>query len=188
MTLEEVYRAYFRDVYFYLRSLGATEGDAEELTQETFFKAMDGRKRYDGQKDVRAWLFTVAKNGYFDLRRRHKRQESGVEHLSSHEPAFERLEDTDSAMTVYRLLHRLKEPYKEVFTLRTLGELSFGESGALFGECDLPGAAWQRLRLFRRGEDGLCHRPDLLVAVFRVDSVRERSALRPVLTGFAAPV
>lgn len=145
MTLEEVYRAYFRDVYFYLRSLGAQKGDAEELTQETFFKAMDGLGRFDGTKDVRAWLFAIAKNGYFDLCRRQKRHAGREELLSSDEPAFQRMEDTDSAMTVYRLLHRLEEPYKEVFTLRVLGELPFGEIGALFGKSDV----WARVTYYR---------------------------------------
>ena len=33
-------------------------------------------------------------------------------------------------------LQRLDEPYKEVFSLRTFGELSFKEIGKLFGKSD----------------------------------------------------
>ena len=36
-------------------------------------------------------------------------------------------------MTIHRVLHTLKEPYKEVFSLRVFGQLSFGDIGSLFG-------------------------------------------------------
>ena len=38
--LEEVYSLYFKDVYRYALSLCKNETLAEELTQETFFKAL----------------------------------------------------------------------------------------------------------------------------------------------------
>ena len=39
-------------------------------------------------------------------------------------------------MDLYSRLHRLSEPYKEVFLLRTLGQLSFKQIGALFGKTE----------------------------------------------------
>ena len=62
MDMETIYRLYFRDVYLFLQGLTRSETLAEELTQETFFKALDGLKNFDGKRDVRAWLFTVARN------------------------------------------------------------------------------------------------------------------------------
>ena len=41
-------------------------------------------------------------------------------------------EDKDLALRIHRLLHRLPEPYREVFLLRVLGELSFRDIGSLF--------------------------------------------------------
>ena len=66
MDMETIYRLYFRDVYLFLQGLTRSETLAEELTQETFFKALDGLKGFDGKRDVRAWLFTVARNCYYD--------------------------------------------------------------------------------------------------------------------------
>ena len=66
MDMETIYRLYFRDVYLFLQGLTRSETLAEELTQETFFKALDGLKNFDGKQDVRAWLFTVARNCYYD--------------------------------------------------------------------------------------------------------------------------
>ena len=70
MDIDSVYRLYFRDVFLFLQGLTHNEALAEELTQETFFKALDGLKDYDDRQDVRAWLFTVARNAYYSHCRR----------------------------------------------------------------------------------------------------------------------
>lgn len=49
--------------------------------------------------------------------------------------------DKEDALTIHRILHQLSEPYKEVFSLRTFGELSFGEIGRIFGKS----AGWARV-------------------------------------------
>ncbi len=38
----------------------------------------------------------------------------------------------DEALSIYKVLHCLEEPYKEVFTLRVLGDLSFKEIAEIF--------------------------------------------------------
>ena len=73
MDIDSIYRLYFRDVFLFLQGLTHNEALAEELTQETFFKALDGLKDYDDRQDVRAWLFTVARNAYYSHCRRTKR-------------------------------------------------------------------------------------------------------------------
>ena len=137
MDIETIYRLYFRDVYLFLQGLTHSELLAEELTQETFFKALDGLKHFDGRQDVRAWLFTVARNAYYDHCRRQNRTTS-LDALPA-EPASrlpdleELLIDEDAAFTIHQCLHRLEEPYKEVFSLRVFGELSFEKIGSIFG-------------------------------------------------------
>ena len=54
MDIDSVYQLYFRDVFLFLQGLTHNEALAEELTQETFFKALDGLKDYDDRQDVRA--------------------------------------------------------------------------------------------------------------------------------------
>ena len=44
MDIETIYRLYFRDVCLFLQGLTRSEALAEELTQETFFRALDGLK------------------------------------------------------------------------------------------------------------------------------------------------
>ena len=137
MDIETIYRLYFRDVYLFLQGLTHSEPLTEELTQETFFKALDGLKRFGGRQDVRAWLFTVARNAYYDHCRRQNRTTSLdalPEEPASRLPDLEELLiDEDAAFTIHQCLHRLEEPYKEVFSLRVFGELSFEKIGSIFG-------------------------------------------------------
>ena len=57
--IETIYRKYFHDVFLYIRALSENESLAEEITQETFLKAMNNIEKFDGRKDIRAWLFVL---------------------------------------------------------------------------------------------------------------------------------
>lgn len=70
MDIESVYTQYFKDVFLYVRSLSADAGTAEEIAQETFMRALKSLDSFDGSRDIRAWLFTIAKNTYYTFCRR----------------------------------------------------------------------------------------------------------------------
>ena len=72
MDIETIYNDYFRDVYLFLRSLSADAQTSEEITQETFARALAAIDSFDGRKDIRAWLFTIARNTYYSYCRRNK--------------------------------------------------------------------------------------------------------------------
>lgn len=145
MPFEEIYQRYFRDVYRFARSLTQDEALAEEITQETFFKALD---HFDGSKDVRAWLFTIARNAWYSYCRLHRRSlslEDLPQDLSGNVRIEERLEDGESAFAIHQFLHAMEEPYKEVFSLRVFGELPYEKIGRLFGKS----ANWARVTFYR---------------------------------------
>ncbi|MFR4758307.1 MAG: RNA polymerase sigma factor [Evtepia gabavorous] len=77
MDFEGIYQSYCKDVFRYLRSLSAGEDLAEEITQETFAKALKAIDRFQGDKDIRAWLFTIAKHTYYTHCKREKRTYGG---------------------------------------------------------------------------------------------------------------
>lgn len=148
MDMDTIYRLYFRDVFLFLKGLTANDGLAEELTQETFFRALKGLEHYDGKQDVRAWLFTVARNACYDhcLRAKHAAPLEDAETKAADSPDIAQLlVDEDAAFTVHQCLHTLEEPYKEVFSLRVFGELPFEKIGAIFGH----NAAWARVTYYR---------------------------------------
>ena len=78
--IETIYRKYFHDVFLYIRALSENESLAEEITQETFLKAMNNIEKFDGRKDIGAWLFVIAKNTYFSYCRRKKHDADWTEY------------------------------------------------------------------------------------------------------------
>ena len=61
MDLDIIYDMYFKDVFLYVLSLSKNKEIAEDITGETFLKALKNLDKFDGKKDIRAWLFTIAK-------------------------------------------------------------------------------------------------------------------------------
>ena len=64
MEFEQVYDLYFQDVYRYILKLSGSEHIAEEVTSETFFKALHSIGKFRGQCDIRVWLCQIARNSY----------------------------------------------------------------------------------------------------------------------------
>ena len=142
---EEVYRLYFRDVYRYCLALTRDEQIAEEVTQETFFKALKAIDKFDGKCRLYVWLCQIAKNTYLSMLQKKRTGEELPGELSPGESLEEKLLTKESAFEIHRILHALEEPYKEVFSLRTFGELPFKQIGALFGKTE----SWARVTYHR---------------------------------------
>lgn len=136
---EAIYREYFHVVRLYLLSLCGDASVADDLTQDTFVKAMRSLKSFRGDCDVRTWLCQIAKNLYYSYCRRKQLAvpaEETPEPQDSGVTVEDCLCDAESADRIHAILHRLPEPYKEVFYLRVFGELPFRKIGALFGKTE----------------------------------------------------
>ena len=144
---QEVYNLYFRDVYRYALSLCRNASVAEEITQETFFKALAKLDSFDGRCKVSVWLCQIAKHTYISMCRKNKHLEydTGAELTTSNGNIEEIIFDKETAFAIHKVLHALEEPYKEVFSLRTFGELSYKQIAELFGKTE----AWARVTYHR---------------------------------------
>ena len=144
---QEVYNLYFRDVYRYALSLCRNESIAEEITQETFYKALAKLDSFDGQCKITVWLCQIAKNTYISMCRKDKHfvPNADAEQSQSNENLEEYFFDKETAFAIHKVLHTLNEPYKEVFSLRTFGELSFKQIAELFGKTE----PWARVTYHR---------------------------------------
>lgn len=144
---EEVYSEYFTDVYRYVLSLCKNESIADDITQETFFKALKNIDGFKGNCKMIVWLCQIAKNSYFSY---FKKEQNNFERLKDNVNIFDIdfeqiLFDDESAFEIHKLLHNLEEPYKEVFTLRFFGDLSFLKIAELFGKTE----SWARVTYHR---------------------------------------
>lgn len=142
---EDIYERYFKDVYAFVYALSRNDKVAEEITQETFFKAFKGIESFKGQCKLQVWLCQIAKNTYFTYLEKQKRfsdqdvpEQEGVR-------IEELMMDKENVFRIHQALHRMEEPYKEVFTLRIFGELSFRQISQLFGKTE----SWARVTFHR---------------------------------------
>ena len=62
---EKDFEEYGMFVFKYLMSLCGNADLAEELTQETFYRAIRSSGKFDGNCKVSTWLCQIAKNTYY---------------------------------------------------------------------------------------------------------------------------
>ena len=141
-----MYTVHFEGVYRFLLSLCRDRALAEDLTQETFYRAMQALDGFRGEASAYSWLCQIAKNAYFRHSKRHGRF-SPLEAMpvAEHGDAVQDLLLREDTAALHRALHLLGEPYKEVFTLRVFAELPYADIAALFGR----GEAWARVTFYR---------------------------------------
>ncbi len=145
---QEIYERYFKDVYLYVLTLTGNEDLAEEICQETFFKALKSIDKYKGKCKIYTWLCQIAKNTFYNHIKKESKNislydvELDIKSDSNIEENLILAEDSDRA---HKILHTLKEPYKEVFTLRVFAELSFKQIGEIFSKSD----SWARVVYYR---------------------------------------
>ena len=136
---EKLYHTYFSDVYLYIRRLSGDEQIAEEITSETFFKAMHSIESFRGDCDVRVWLCQIAKNCYYThIKKATKLQAADLDELQNMaDPApdlAQQLIRKEEVRRIQKVLHDISEPYKEVFMWRVFAQLSFKQIGSIFGK------------------------------------------------------
>ena len=146
-TAEKLYKAFYMKVFSYVVTLAKDRGDAEEITQETFFRAISTEKSFKGESESFTWLCAIAKNIFIDEKRRSAREDDELsEELPDNDRGIEqKLSDKAMSLKIHSILHQLEEPYKEVFQLRVFGELSFAEIGSIFGKTE----TWARVTYHR---------------------------------------
>ena len=147
LKLDETYKKYADTIFRYLTAMCGDPVLAEELTQETFFRAVKYADRFDGKVKVTTWLCQIAKNAYFTYLKKERRN-SGQD-IYETELAEERdILDRENCREIYKAVHRLEEPYREIILLRVHTDMSFAEIGEIFGKSD----SWARVTFYRGKE------------------------------------
>lgn len=143
IDFEEVYQDYLEDVYRFSLALCREPGTGGGADPGDLFPGAGAYRPVPGGVHLRVWLCQIAKHAWLTHCRRQRRP--GPEPELREEGPEERLAEKETAMEVHQVLHSLPEPYREVFALRVLGELSFREIGALFHKTE----SWARVTFHR---------------------------------------
>lgn len=141
MEFDQIYSTYFKSVYLYVMQLSGNEHIAEEITSETFFKAINSIDRFRGDCDMRVWLCQIAKNTYYSYLKKNRKElsidESGLQNIADPDDCIDvQIGEQEEARLIRIILHDMSDPYKEVFMWRVFGELSFKEIADLYGRTD----------------------------------------------------
>ncbi|MBE5942441.1 MAG: sigma-70 family RNA polymerase sigma factor [Lachnospiraceae bacterium] len=146
--MDIIYNKYYKDVLFFAKSLSGDMDIAEEITQNTFCKAIESVHRFRGDCDIRIWLCKIARNDYLNYMRKERRIVLGekTEELIANtpdtaEPVLTQIEDSESAKEIQKILEKLEEPYHEVFILRALHDMPYEKIARAYGKTE----SWARV-------------------------------------------
>ncbi len=144
-----MYKKYVETVYKYLLCLTHNKETAEELTQETFCRAVKNIDKFKGDCKISVWLCQIAKNLWYDECRKKNniyiKEDIELEEL----PDINSLEDiaisNNEKDILYKKLEQLDSQTREVILLRITGDLSFKEIANILNKTE----NWARVTFYR---------------------------------------
>ena len=146
--MEQIYEQYFEIVNKYLFCLTHNNDISEELTQETFYKAVKKINTYKGECKISVWLCQIAKNLWYDYCKKNKkviRVEEELLEIGELDSIEEKVISNDEKILLYKKMQMLDEKTREVIYLRITGELSFKEIGIILNKTE----NWARVTFYR---------------------------------------
>ncbi len=147
--MEQIYEQYFETVNKYLFCLTHNNDISEELTQETFYKAVKKINTFKGECKMSVWLCQIAKNLWYDQCRKNKKMNNILEKDLFNIEDLNTIDNevvlNDEKMTLYKKMQSLDEKTREVIYLRITGELSFKEIAIILNKTE----NWARVTFYR---------------------------------------
>lgn len=148
---EQLYIKHRNRIYKYLYYLSGDKFTAEELTQETFYRAFNSINSFKGHSKISTWLFQIAKYTFYNSLNKKDKDNQLIEKISIDE-SFSKLdtpeniyEKKEESSYLINSIKKLKPKYQEIIILRTYNELSFKEIGDIFNQSD----TWARITFYR---------------------------------------
>ena len=146
--MEQIYKQYFETVNKYLFCLTHNNDISEELTQETFYKAVKKIDTYKGECKISVWLCQIAKHIWYDYCKKNKKVIQVEEELlktREEDTTEQKVISNDEKMLLYKKMQALDDKTREVIYLRITGELSFKEIGIILNKTE----NWARVTFYR---------------------------------------
>lgn len=131
MNVDYLYAKYFQDVYAYVFSLAKDKYITEDIVQETFTRAYINI--HDIQDvPVKAWLFTVSRNIFYDHLRKKQRTP-----LTNHDLSYltdnkgspeDKILNNEDKESIHRKIDSLQDSYRKAIIYYHMEDLSYKES------------------------------------------------------------
>lgn len=151
MTFDELYEMYAPHVYRFALALAREAGDAEDLFQETWLRAVRAGAAGSASPaaETKAWLFAIAANAHKDLMRKRRvrrlflleRSRSMAERAADADPGWDipgRAGDdvasrSDIRLCLRRAVAKLPAKERRVFVLKDIEGLKHDEIAGILG-------------------------------------------------------
>ncbi|NGZ74915.1 RNA polymerase sigma factor [Saccharibacillus alkalitolerans] len=127
---------YKNKLYGLFRKMGLSEADAQDLTQETLFKAYRKLASQRPEQSFAGWLYTIAVNLYRDRGRRKvpvPREETAEQAAPDRDAPEQRVLRAELRSELDALLDTLPEHYRLAMVLRYVGQLGHEEIAGMTG-------------------------------------------------------
>ena len=134
----ELLKIYYADIYAYLRRLCGSKQDAEDLTQQTFFKVWASLDGFKGRSKFSTWLHRIAYNTYIDWQRGNSSTQFNADQwwqecIDQNPGPFANLAKRQLARQLYGAVDQLDEDKKHVVHLHYYQGLSIRETAKVLG-------------------------------------------------------
>lgn len=131
-AVDHFVRALHRDVRHYVTYLGADPQSADDLTQETFLRALGSLHRFEGRSSARTWLLSIARRAVVDSIR-YSSSRPRLSDTDDWESVAERsqprdLPGFDDGVALAELLDTLPDDRREAFVLTQMLGLPYAEA------------------------------------------------------------
>ena len=130
-SFRELYAVYGARVYRFCRHLCGNPDDADDLTQEVFLAAFQGRERFEGRSSIATWLYRIA------IYRRRAVRARGPQTVPLEELDLPPIPDPTPArverLSLEDALSELSEPLRETFLLVRVEGLKLREAAEALG-------------------------------------------------------
>lgn len=144
---EDIYAKYYRKIYLFLLKLSANQSLAEELTQETLYKAFIHIDQYEGRSSIYTWLCQIAKNNWLaEMKKQNPLVE--IEDTAEYDSGINLEEDVLNRQMRHLMKQEilyLPEPYVTVCMMRVYADLPYAEIASIFQKSE----SWAKVTYFR---------------------------------------
>ena len=132
--LLKLYGLYQKELYLYLYSLCRNRHQAEDLLHETFLKALLALP--DGHTNMRAWLYMVARNLFYNQQKKKSREilmeeQDYFPEKKTDEDLFEKILEEENRRMLYQAIRRLEIKKREIIQMQYFGGMSQKEIAAV---------------------------------------------------------
>ena len=137
-NLEELYKNNYEIVYKYLLAISHNENISEELTQETFYRAMKNIHKFNENSKISTWLCTIAK-------------ENKTKALQENHAVItldDKILADENKIELFKKIQKLDVEMRDVMYLRISGELNFKEIADIMDKTE----TWARVTFYRGKE------------------------------------